>query len=559
MTIGLEKAPTGIAGLDEITGGGLPRGRPTLACGTAGCGKTLLAMQFIVLGAVDHDEPGVFVSFEETAEELADNVSSLGWDLAALEKDGRIVVDHVSVRGEYIAETGAYDLEGLFIRLGAAIDSIGAKRVAIDTLEVLFAALDDTATLRSEIRRLFAWLKERDITAVVTAERGNGSLTRHGLEEYVSDCVILLDHRVSEQVSTRRLRVVKYRGTSHSADEAPFMIDHRGFRVMPVTSLRLEHVASTERISSGVARLDTMLGGDGYFRGGSVLISGNSGSGKTTLASSFLAAGCRRGERGLLVSFEESPSQLLRNMRSVGLDLEPFVRSGLLHINSTRPTSYGLEAHLVSVVHALEDFQPSLVVVDPMSALTGETPTRLSTLVRLIDVLKTAGVTAVFTALVDDGIASSAAGVSSLIDAWLALATVESNGERNRSITIVKARGTGHSNQVREFVITPAGIEITDVYTGSGQVLMGTARRAAEARELEEQTRSAASLAARRRAMERRKAAVEAEIAALRAGLDSELEAFELDLRDQARARSDEEATARRLASARFADEEVTS
>lgn len=528
---GLEKIPSGVAGLDEITEGGLPRGRPTLVCGTAGCGKTLLALQFLVRGAVDHGEPGVFVSFEETRDELVQNVAALGWDLAQLQADGLLAIDHVRIEPAEIQETGAFDLDGLFIRLGAAIDRVGAKRVAVDTLEALFAALGDHRTLRAELRRLFRWLKDRGVTAVITAERGDGTLTRHGMEEYVSDCVILLDHRVEQQLTTRRMRIVKYRGSRHTADETPFMIDEHGFRVLPMTSLRLEHEAPTERVSTGVARLDAMFDGAGYFRAGSMLISGTSGSGKTTLAASFIRAGCERGERALLFAFEESPAQLLRNQLSVGIDLGPHADAGLLRIRSTRPAAHGLEAHLAEIQHDLDEFDPQLVVIDPVSALGATDFEREAMLTRLIDLLKRRGITAVCTTLTTGHDDTSGLGISSVIDGWVSLGAVEIDGERNRTLTIVKARGTRHSNQVREFVMSGDGIDLLDVYTGVDGVVMGSARRAKEAAEAAAATERADVLAGKRRQIDRRRAVVEAEITNLRSELEAELEALDREIR----------------------------
>ena len=365
----MPKAPTGIQGLDEITGGGFPRGRPTLVCGSAGAGKTLLSAEFLVRGAMEYDEPGVFMAFEETAAELAQNVRSLGFDLEELEKRKKLAVDFVRIERSEIDETGDYDLEGLFIRLGAAIDSIGAKRVVLDTIENLFAGLQNQGILRAELRRLFRWLKDRGLSAVITAERGEGALTRHGLEEYVSDCVILLDHRVTDQISTRRLRIVKYRGTSHGTNEYPFLIDEDGFSVLPVTSLGLEHQVSEERISSGVPRLDTMLGGQGFYRGTTILASGTAGTGKTSLAAHFVDAACERGERCLYFSFEESPAQLIRNMRSIGLNLEKWSKKGLVQFHSSRATFYGLEMHLAIIHKIVQEFEPKAVVFDPIGSL----------------------------------------------------------------------------------------------------------------------------------------------------------------------------------------------
>src|SRR5271156_4868803 len=346
---GLPKCLTGIHGLDEITLGGLPRGRPTLVCGNAGCGKTLLGMEFLVRGATEFDQPGVCLSFEETAGELTSNVASLGFDLAALIARKNLVIDHVYLERGLIEETGEYDLEALFVRLGHAVDSIGAKRVLLDSVEALFAGLDNESVLRSELRRLFRWLKDRNLTAVVTGERGQATLSRHGLEEYISDCVILLDHQVTETVLTRRLRVVKYRGSTHGMNEYPFLIESDGISVLPVTSMYLNHLACNERVSTGIPALDTMFGGQGYFRGNSILVSGTAGTGKTSLTAHFVNAACARGEKCVIFSFEESADQIVRNMKSIGIHLERWVENGLLHFHAVRPTTFGLEMHLVKV------------------------------------------------------------------------------------------------------------------------------------------------------------------------------------------------------------------
>ena len=467
----LPKAATGILGLDEITGGGLPRGRSTLLCGGAGCGKTLLAMEFLVRGATDFGEPGVMLSFEETAEELAQNVRSLGVDLEDLAEQNKLLVDFVHVERSEIEETGEYDLEGLFIRLGHAIDAIGAKRVVLDSLETLFGGLSDAAVLRAELRRLFRWLKDKGVTAIITGERGDGTLSRHGLEEYVSDCVIVLDHRVTEQLSTRRLRVVKYRGTAHGTNEYPFLIDESGISVLPVTSLGLRQEASRERISTGVHQLDAMLGGKGVYRGSSVLISGTAGTGKTSLAAHFVDAACRRGERCLYFAFEESESQLVRNMRSIGLDLARWSMKRLLRFHATRPSAYGLETHLVSFHKMVNEFQPRVVVVDPITTFLGA-GTSLdaeSMMMRLIDFLKSRRITALFTSLTHAGNApeGSQVGISSLIDTWLFVRETELGGERHHVLSIIKSRGMAHSNQVRELLLTDHGAEIKDLYTGS--------------------------------------------------------------------------------------------
>ncbi|HYV37611.1 MAG TPA: circadian clock protein KaiC, partial [Gemmataceae bacterium] len=442
---GLTKAPTGIQGLDEVTGGGLPRGRPTLVCGSAGCGKTLLAMEFLVRGAMQFSEPGVFMAFEETAEELTQNVRSLGFDLDSLGEKKKLLVDYVYVERSEIEETGEYDLEGLFIRLGHAIDTLGAKRVVLDTLEALFGGLSNIGILRAELRRLFRWLKEKGVTAIITAERGEGTLTRHGLEEYVSDCVIVLDHRVNEQTSTRRLRILKYRGTLHGTNEYPFLIDETGISVLPVTSVGLQHKTSTERLSTGVPRLDTMLGGQGVYRGSSVLISGTAGTGKTSLAANCADASCQRGESCLYFSFEESESQMVRNMRSIGLDLATWLKKDLLRFQALRPTAFGLEMHLALIHKLVNSFQPRLLVVDPITSFlkAGTSVESESMLMRLIDFVKDLQITAVFTSLTHGGnfLEQTESGVSSLIDTWLLLRDIELGGERNRGIYVLKSRG----------------------------------------------------------------------------------------------------------------------
>ncbi|HEX4233855.1 MAG TPA: circadian clock protein KaiC [Caldimonas sp.] len=481
----IPKVPTGIDGLDEITAGGLPRGRPTLVIGGPGCGKTMLAAEFIVRGATSFDEAGVFMMFEETADELAANVRSLGFDLDKLVRQKKVALDHVHVERSEIEETGQYDLEGLFIRLGHAIDSVGAKRVVLDTLEALFSGLSDHAVLRAELRRLFRWLKDRGMTAVITAERGAETLTRYGLEEYVADCVILLDHRVTDEVSTRRLRIVKYRGSPHGTNEYPFLIGTGGIVVLPITSLRLDHAASSERAATGIPKLDEMLDDKGFFRDSSVLISGAPGTGKTSVGACVAAAACARGERVLLFSYEESAGQLVRNMRSIGIDLERWLKKGLLSIHASRPTLQGLEQHLVVMYEAVRGFAPAVVVVDPISNLTlyaGDAGLK-PTLMRLIDFLKQSHVTAIFTSLISDAhvaVAETELGISSLMDTWLLLSNLEANGERTRALQVVKSRGMPHSNVVREFVFSNRGLDLLDADHDSGRALTGRLRLGAQ-------------------------------------------------------------------------------
>lgn len=461
----LPKAPTGIQGLDQVTLGGLPKGRPTLVCGSAGCGKTLLAMEFLVRGATEFGEPGVFMAFEETAEELTQNVRSLGFDLDELVEQDKLSLDYVRIERSEIEETGEYDLEGLFVRLAHAIDSIQAKRVVLDTIEVLFGGLADASVLRAEIRRLFRWLKDKGVTAIVTGERGDGTLTRYGLEEYVSDCVILLDHRVTEQLSTRRLRIVKYRGSSHGTNEFPFLIDEHGISVLPITSAGLAHPEINERVPSGIAALDEMLAGEGFFRGSSILISGTAGTGKTSIASQFAVAVCERGERCLYLSFEESPQQLARNMRSIGLDLNGAIQRGLLRVQSSRPTHFGLEMHLAQIHKLVNELQPAAVVVDPISSFiaAGTGSDAGIMLIRLVDYLKTRGITALFTDLTLGGSAPERTdvGISSIIDTWLLLRDFEQRNERSCLLYVLKSRGMPHSRQLRELKFTSDGIQLS--------------------------------------------------------------------------------------------------
>jgi circadian clock protein KaiC len=527
---GLQKEQTGISGFDEITGGGLPAGRPTLVCGSAGAGKTLFAMEFLIRGATLYNEPGVFMSFEESSEELATNVASLGFDLKQLIADHKLIVDYVFIERSEIEETGEYDLEGLFLRLGHAIAQVGAKRVVLDTLEALFSALPNEAIIRAELRRLFRWLKQKGVTAVITCERGNGTLTRYGLEEYVADCVILLDNRVERQISTRRLRIVKYRGTSHGTNEYPFFIDEQGFSVLPITSIGLNHKAPTQRISSGNTRLDTMLGGKGFYRGSSILISGTAGTGKSTIAAHFVDAACRRGERALFFAFEESQDQIIRNMRSVGIELEPYVKRDLLRFKTARPSNFGLEVHLALMHKSIAEYEPAVVVVDPITnfLVVGDTPETKSMLTRLIDYLKMRQVTAMFTSLTGSTteIEDSEVGVSSLIDTWLLVKNVEANGERNRGLYVLKARGIGHSNQVREFLLTDHGMELLDTYVGSDGVLMGSARAAQAARETAALVQREATQQRKQRELQRKQEIYEAQLVTLRSQYESERDAL---------------------------------
>ncbi|HKU73349.1 MAG TPA: circadian clock protein KaiC [Pyrinomonadaceae bacterium] len=557
-TIALQKERTGIPGFDEITRGGVPKGRPTLICGSAGAGKTLFAMEFLVRGATQFNEPGVFISFEETDEELATNVASLNFDLNELVAEKKLALDYVFIERSEIEETGEYDLEGLFLRLDHAITSIGAKRIVLDTLEALFSSLPNEAIIRAELRRLFRWLKERGMTAVITCERGNGTLTRYGLEEYVADCVILLDNRVQNQISTRRMRIVKYRGTSHGTNEYPFFIDEKGFSVLPITSLGLTHKAPTERVSSGIERLDNMLSGDGFYRASSILVSGTAGTGKSTLAAHFVEAACLRGERALFLAFEESQEQIIRNMRSIGIDLERFVKKGLLKFQNARPATWGLEIHLAIIHKAIADFNPKVVVIDPITNFlaVGDSVETKSMLTRLIDFLKVREITGMFTSLTSsrNEIEDSEVGVSSLMDAWLLVKNIESNGERNRGLYILKARGIAHSNQVREFVLTNHGIELLDAYIGSEGVLMGSARSSQLAREQAAEVERQHATARKERDLRRKQELYEAQLVALRGQYESDRDAILRELEDEKNRIEVAAAQRREIARLRYAD-----
>ena len=534
---GLRKEPTGIPGFDEITRGGLPSGRASLVCGSAGAGKTLFAMEFLVRGATIYNEPGVFMSFEESSDELATNVASLGFDLNQLIEDKKLVLDYVFIERSEIEETGEYDLEGLFLRLDHAIASIGAKRVVLDTLEALFSALPNEAIIRAELRRLFRWLKEKGVTALITCERGDGRLTRYGLEEYVADCVILLDNRVQNQISTRRMRIVKYRGTSHGTNEYPFLIDEKGFSVLPITSLGLSHKAPTEHVSTGIERMDNMLDGKGLYRGSSILVSGTAGTGKSTIGAHFVDAACARGERALFFAFEESQDQIIRNMRSIGIDLEKYVRKGLLKFHNARPSTWGLEVHLAMIHKTISEFNPSVVVIDPITnflAVGDRTETK-AMLTRLIDFLKSREITAMFTSLTSGGhdVEDSEVDVSSLMDTWLLVKNIETNGERNRGLYILKARGIAHSNQVREFLLTDSGIQLVDAYIGTEGVLMGSARSSQVAREKAADHDRALAMERKQRELRRKQELYEAQLIALRGQYETERDALLRELEEE--------------------------
>ncbi len=515
----LLKAPTGIRGLDQITRGGLPVGRPTLVCGGPGCGKSLMSMEFLVRGATEFGEPGLFISFEESDTDLRANFGSLFPELPDLLNRGQLGIEFFRISRAEFEETGEYDLEGLFIQLALAIDAIGARRIALDTIETLFSGLPNEAIVRAELVRLFRWLKDRNLTTVITGERGAGTLTRHGLEEYVSDCVLLLDHRIEEQISTRRLRIVKYRGSAHGTNEYPFIIDDHGLSVLPVTSLGLAHKVSSERVPTGIERLDDMLVG-GFYRGSSILVAGTAGTGKSSIAATFAGAACNRGERCLYFAFEESADQIVRNMLSIGLDLRPCIKSGHLQIHATRPTLLGIEQHLVSIHRSIDDLRPSTVVIDPISNMiqAGSLHQANAMLLRLVDHMKSLGITIMFTSLThgDQALESTMIQISSLMDTWILLRDIELGGERNRGLYVIKSRGMAHSNQIREFIMTESGIELLDPYLGPEGVLTGSARLSQEAREEAQRLAHRHQIERQRRRLERLERVAEAKLAVQR-------------------------------------------
>ncbi len=553
----LEKIRTGIQGFDEISGGGLPKGRPTLVCGGPGCGKTLFSMEFLVRGATLYNEHGVFVAFEETEEELTKNAASLGFRLDELSAQKKIATDYIYIERNEIEVTGEYDLEGLFVRLGYLIDSIGAKRVVIDTLESLFASLPNAAILRAELRRLFRWLKQKGVTAIITAEKGGGTLTRHGLEEYISDCVILLEHTVSEQIATRRLRIVKYRGSLHGTNEYPFLIDKTGISILPITSLELRHDVVTDRISTGIERLDTMLGNQGYFIGSSILVSGTAGTGKSSIATHFVNAVCKNKQKCLYLAFEESERQIIRNMHSIGLDLEQWVKKGLLKFHATRPTLYGLEMHLVKIHDIINNFRPDAVVFDPISNLimAGNIRETKSMLIRLVDFLKAQRITTLFTNLThQDTIEQTDIGISSIMDTWIIVQDIIQSGERNRCLSVIKSRGMEHSNQVREFLITGKGIELRDVYIGAGQVFTGSARLIQETKDKTGAMIRKQEIERKKREVEQKRQILESQVSALRAQFEVDEEQIRVDIQQAEAHENIILAERRRLSEIRKAD-----
>lgn len=544
----LPRAATGIDGFDALTEGGLPRGRPTLVCGGAGSGKTLFAMEFLARGARQFDEPGVFVAFEESPADLRQNFESIGFDLGSLEERKLLVIEDMRIRAGAVVETGNYDLEPLFARIGAAVDDVGAKRVVLDTVEVLFARLESHRFLRAELQRLFGWLKDRGLTAIITGERGEGSrFSRYGLEEYVADCVIALDHPLENAVSTRTLRVLKYRGGRHGTNEYPFFITEHGISIAPITSLVLEHSASEARVSTGIPDLDGMLGGKGYFAGSSILASGTSGTGKTSVAASFVDGACARGERALFLSFEESPAQLVRNMRSIGIDLQRWVDQGRLVLMARRATAFGPESHLLEVERLVRETRPSVVALDPITSLTRSGPQGgvQALVTRLVDTLKSLGITAVFTALLEEERSPAAFRISSVIDTWIHVRAIEANGERTRGIYVLKSRGMTHSNQIRELLLTDDGIRLVEVDTADGSVVTGTERAIRVFEEKIAAKKRERALDRDGRLAEQRTRAITAQIAALEATRAWEAAQHENKVED---ARFDDEVRAARRA-----------
>ncbi|MBN8592076.1 MAG: circadian clock protein KaiC [Anaerolineae bacterium] len=536
---GLAKSPTGIRGFDDITGGGLPQDRTTLICGGPGSGKTLFAIEYLINGIQEFNEPGVLIAFEETRDDLIRNCASLGFDLAHLIEQGKLIIDEIVMDTHHAQQTGDYDLEGLFIRLEYAINKVNAKRIAIDTIEVIFDLLGNSARLRSELRRLFRWIKEKKVTTVITSESEKGLFTRHDIEPYVSDCVIFLDQRLQDQLARRRLRIVKYRGSLHGTDEYPFLIDQDGMSVLPITSVGLDYTSSEERVATGIAGLDKMLGGEGYFRGSTILVSGSSGTGKTSFAAHFVNAACQRGEHCIYFTFEESASQILRNMRSIGIDLRPWMSGNLLQIHAIRPTMYNLEIHLAMMQKLIQDFQSETIVVDPVTSfdLIGNTTDISLLFTRLIDFCKMRGITTLVTSIITSspGSVIKETNLSSLVDTWISLQDIEVGGERNRVLYVLKSRGMKHSKQISEFEFSSDGIYLIDAYTDSEGMLTGSARLAREMRKELEELEFQQQIAIKRLKFENRQAALKAQIEALQAEL--RMESAELQLIEDQTAR----------------------
>jgi circadian clock protein KaiC len=499
-------------------------------CGGAGCGKTIFSIEFLAHGAIDYNEPGVYLSFEETREKLARNVASLGIDLESLVRQKKIYIDYVQTDPSHIEETGEFSLDGLFIRLEHAIKAVKAKRVVLDSMDAIFGGFTNMAILRAELRRLFRWLESKGVTSVITGEKGDHPYSRYGLEEYVADCVIFLDHRTEEQLSTRRLRILKYRGTHHATNEFPFLIEDTGISVFPITALGLSHPASKVRISTGIPSLDEMFGGKGFFRGSTILVSGTAGTGKSSIAGYFAHGACARGGKALYFAFEESREQIIRNMQSIGLDLTQCVKNGQLRIESQRPTLQGLEAHLARMQSLVAELKPSVVVVDPITNFLtlGSKSDVKSMLMRMIDYLKANEITAMFTSLTEGGtpMEQTDVGVSSLIDTWLLLRDIELAGERNRGLYVLKSRGMSHSNQIREFLISDEGLELVPVYVGPEGILIGSARVSKENEERYAAKMLPASIKRRQATLDQKRKSMEAQIAAIRATYEAEEQDF---------------------------------
>ena len=532
----LKKVPSGIPGFDDITNGGLPCERSTLVCGDAGAGKTMFGMQFLIEGVTEQQEPGVFVAFEESEPDLKKNVASLGWDLDFLCRQKKIAVEAMHISSDEMIQAGQFDLEGLFIRLDAAIRDVGAQRIVLDTVETLFGLFTDAHIVRAEFRRLLWWLKDRGITGVVTAERGHEGLTRFGIEEYVSDCVVDLSQTMHGQTTRRHLRILKFRGSGHGTNAYPFLIGRRGIHLFAVTELGLDYPVSKERISSGISRLDEMLGGKGFYRASSILLSGTAGTGKSSVNASFVDAACDRGEKAVYISYEESKAQIIRNMESIGIDLHKWQESGLLRFHTARVTTYGLEEHFFVIKELIEQNPPDVVVIDPVSNLLqmGSSEEVKNLLTRLIDLLKSRGITTVVTELITDGnpMEGTNTDISSLMDAWILLRAVESSGERNRVLYVLKSRGMSHSHQVREFVLSDAGISLMDVYAGPAGLITGTARYTQEAQEEAEHKRRLEEIERKRKELERKRRVREARRKEIEAQFQGEEEELELAIRE---------------------------
>jgi len=523
----LKKTPSGINGFDEITDGGLPKNRPTIICGNTGSGKTVISMEFLVKGALKYNEPGVFMSFEETREELATNMESLHFDLDSLIKKRKIYIEYLEIDKSQNIEAGRYDLEGLFVRLQNAITSIGAKRVVLDSLDALFYGLNNNA-IRPEIKRLFKWLKEKEVTAIITSESDNGFSTKNGLEQYVADCVIALDNRTVNQTTTRRIKIVKMRGSVHGINEYPFSIDMNGISVLPLISQLANQSLSTVRISSGVKDLDGMLDGKGFFEGSSILVSGSAGTGKTSIAISLINATCIKKIRGLYCAFEESSSQITRNMLSIGLDIEPYIKSGVLKMYSSRPTIQNLELHLIAIQKIIEEFDPKIIVLDPITNLIAEginTEIR-QMLAHFVDFLKSKNITVLFTAAITlETVKSNPSdeGISAMVDTWILVRDIETNSERNRGIYILKSRGMNHSTQVREFVITDNGLSLLPIYISAGGILTGSAKLEHTLQKEEQNKLFKNEIKTRNSEIERKRKMMEENIALLKTNFESEV------------------------------------